>query len=79
MLDASRATSLGRTRRRRSVDRIESEGDEFFERVRLGYQERAKNDPGRFRVIDASPDLETVAAETEAVVADAIGRWTDQQ
>jgi len=44
-------------------DRIESERDEFFERVRAAYRARAAADPARFRVIDASRPAGEVAAE----------------
>jgi dTMP kinase len=41
-----------------SPDRIESQGKEFFERVRLGYLEIQKREPERFKVINGlgSPD-----------------------
>ena len=38
----------------READRFERERGEFFERVRSGYLERARENPARFRVIDAS-------------------------
>ena len=41
-----------------SLDRFEREGEEFYERVRAAYLERAAAAPGRFRVIDAR---ETIA------------------
>ncbi|MBP6799312.1 MAG: dTMP kinase [Luteimonas sp.] len=44
-------------------DRIESERDEFFERVRAAYRARAAADPARFRVIDTSRPAADVAAE----------------
>jgi len=44
-------------------DRIESERDEFFERVRATYRARAAAEPERFRVIDASQPAAEVAAE----------------
>lgn len=54
-------------------DRIESEQDDFFERVREGFRKRASAEPGRFRVIDASRS----PAEVAEAVADAVARWLD--
>lgn len=52
-------------------DRIESEQDDFFQRVRAVFRQRASADPARFRLIDASQDQVGVAA---SVVA-AVGAW----
>ncbi len=50
-------------------DRIESEQDDFFERVREGFRRRAAAEPERFRVIDASQSPAAVGASvTSAVV-----------
>lgn len=54
-------------------DRIESEQDDFFERVREGFRKRAAAEPGRFRVIDASRS----PAEVAEAVATAVTRWLD--
>lgn len=54
-------------------DRIESEQDDFFERVREGFRKRASAEPGRFRVIDASRS----PAEVAEAVATAVARWLD--
>lgn len=55
-------------------DRIESEQDDFFQRVRAVFRQRAGEDPARFRLIDASQDQAGVAA---AVVA-AVNVWLAQ-
>lgn len=55
-------------------DRIESEQDDFFERVREGFRKRALADPGRFRVIDAA---QPAAAVGESVAA-AMTAWLEQ-
>lgn len=49
-------------------DRIERERDEFFERVRAAYLERAAQAPARIRVIDASRPAAEVAAEAVALL-----------
>lgn len=54
-------------------DRIESEQDDFFERVREGFRKRAAAEPGRFRVIDASRS----PAQVAEAVATAVARWLD--
>jgi dTMP kinase len=54
-------------------DRIESEQDDFFERVREGFRKRALAEPGRFRVIDAARP----PAEVAEAVANAVTRWLD--
>lgn len=43
-----------------SRDRFEHERHEFFERVRNVYLERAREEPARFAIIDASLDRESV-------------------
>jgi len=53
-------------------DRIESEHDAFFERVRAGFRARAAIDPARFRVLDASQSAESVAAEAVRVLREAL-------
>ncbi|MGH8026698.1 MAG: dTMP kinase [Pseudoxanthomonas sp.] len=54
-------------------DRIESEQDDFFERVREGFRKRASAEPQRFRVIDASRS----PAEVGAAVSAAVTRWLE--
>jgi dTMP kinase len=54
-------------------DRIESEQDDFFERVREGFRRRATAEADRFRVIDASQSPEAVGAS----VAGAVTQWLE--
>lgn len=46
--------------RKGPADRMEQEGVAFYEAVRHGYLERAREAPERFAIIDASPDEERV-------------------
>lgn len=50
-------------------DRFERMGTDFFTRVRNAYLARAEADRGRFLIVDASADPETVAAEIRGKVA----------
>jgi len=44
-------------------DRIESSGDEFFEKVRQGYLKIAKSQPERIKVIDAMGSIDDINKE----------------
>lgn len=68
LLDVPVDIGLRRARGRGDVDRIESEADDFFERVRAGYRARAAAEPERFRVIDASQPAAMVAAQAVALL-----------
>lgn len=78
LLDLPVPVGLARAASRRGEpDRFESERAEFFERVRTGYLELARLEPGRFRIIDATRDVSTVAQAALAAVADlALGSST---
>lgn len=54
LLDLPVSTGRARAAGRGAADRIETEADAFFERVRQAYRERAEAEPQRFHVIDAS-------------------------
>lgn len=60
LLDIDIAEGLARARERGDLDRIELEQASFFEAVRRGYLELAKQEPHRFAIVDASPPLATV-------------------
>jgi len=55
---------------REGADRLEGEDIAFHERVRAGFLRIAADNPERVRVIDASGDIETVAARIALEIAD---------
>lgn len=64
LLDIDVAAGRARMRSRGGTpDRIESERDEFFQRVRAGFLARAAAEPARFRVLDAGQPADVVAAQ----------------
>ena len=63
-VDTGRARAAGRG----DADRIEAEADGFFERVRAAYLARAADDPGRFRVLDASRPPQAVLDDARAAI-----------
>lgn len=71
LLDLSVTTSEQRAGQRSAPDRFERQQRLFKDKVRSCYLERAKNEPSRFTVIDASADLETVKSRA----ADAITQY----
>ncbi|MBM7120093.1 dTMP kinase [Dyella kyungheensis] len=67
LLDLPVATGRARAAGRGEADRIEVEGDTFFERVRAAYRARAAAEPQRFRLIDATlTPPEVLAAAIDA-------------
>lgn len=65
LLDLDIEVGMGRARQRSELDRIESEAMSFFEAVRQGYLSRAKAEPQRFCVIDASQDIPGVEQQLQ--------------
>jgi len=54
-------------------DRIEKQGLDFFRRVRSGFLTLAKSEPGRFKVVDASRNIETIAREVYRCIDELLG------
>jgi dTMP kinase len=62
---------VGRARLQRGqpLDRFEREKEDFFQRVRGGYLERATRFPGRIRIIDATSTVSEVRKELEIILS----------
>ncbi len=60
LFDLTPETALERAAKRSELDRFESEPIEFHRRIRDSYLLRAKEEPERFRIIDAAKDIENV-------------------
>jgi dTMP kinase len=69
LLDLPVATGRARAAGRGEADRIETEADAFFERVRQIYRQRALAEPARFRVIDASQTPDQVLRDALSATA----------
>jgi dTMP kinase len=65
LLDVDPALGLQRSQQRGPQDRFEKEKVAFFEKVRHAYLERARQEPARFHVIDASQTLERVTTQLQ--------------
>jgi dTMP kinase len=74
VLDLPVEIGLARAAERRGAEtRYESLPREFHERVRKGFLEIAKRDPKRCAVIDATKDIDAIAAAINRVVTDRLG------
>jgi dTMP kinase len=69
LLDVPVAVGLARAKGRGEPDRFEREEQEFFERVRNCYRARAAAEPGRIRIVDASPSPSEVERQIAAILA----------
>lgn len=74
LLDLDVEVGLQRASARSTPDRFEQEKVDFFGKVRAAYLERAKNEPNRFAVIDASCAIEAVQSQISAAVLEYLGR-----
>jgi dTMP kinase len=68
-LDVDLATAAARMER--PLDRLESRGDGYRERLRAGYQAEAARHATRVRRVDASPPPDVVATSVRSLVRDA--------
>ncbi len=68
LLDLPVETGLSRAGQRSVPDRFEQEDLDFFQRVRAAYRDRAAAESRRFRVVDASLDLEQVQEQIQRIM-----------
>ncbi|MFZ9508285.1 MAG: dTMP kinase [Burkholderiaceae bacterium] len=69
LFDLSPAEAARRRAAARAADRFEAEDLQFFERVRSGYLERARESAGRFTVIDGMKGVDEIKKSLEIVAA----------
>jgi len=69
LFDVPVEISVTRLAGARSPDKFERESADFFTKIRNAYLERARQNPLRFRIIDASKSLEEVAKSVENIVS----------
>jgi dTMP kinase len=60
LFDAPIEVGMSRAQKRGALDRFEEEEVSFFNRVRDNYLQRAAQEPARFKIIDASQNLDAV-------------------
>lgn len=68
LLDAPAEVGRARIQDRKKADRFEMESNKFFTKARRAYLKMAQDEPGRFRVIDASQAQEEVHKQLLAVL-----------
>jgi len=68
LFDLPVAQGLERAGKRGALDRFEQEQQDFFEQVRAAYLERAAQNPGRFRIVDAGRELAAVQQQLNDII-----------
>ena len=68
LFDLPVAQGLERAGKRGALDRFEQEQQDFFEQVRAAYLERAAQNPGRFRIVDAGRELAAVQQQLDDII-----------
>jgi len=72
IIDLDPRIGLERVRGRELFDRMENQAIDFYDRVRQGYLELAKREPGRVKVVDGSQSIETVGQKVWQLVGDVL-------
>jgi dTMP kinase len=68
LFDINVDRGFGRIKNNRTLDRLEIESEEFYERVRRCYLDRAQKEPKRFCIIDANRSSEEVIDQVRKVL-----------
>jgi len=68
LFDLPVAQGLERAGKRGALDRFEQEQQDFFKQVRDAYLERAAQNPGRFRIVDAGRELAAVQQQLDDII-----------
>jgi dTMP kinase len=79
LLDAPVEIGMARARNRGELDRIEQETVDFFERVRARYLALAETSSGRYRIIDASVQIDQVQQQLLKVAEELLQCWHARQ
>lgn len=74
VLDAPVDVAMARIKPQRALDRFEQESEDFFHRIRLAYLDRARAEPNRYRIIDASQSMEDVQKQLSTIVQQILGK-----
>ena len=74
LLDLDPEIGLARARGRGGLNRMDEQAREFYRKVREAYRELARAEPRRFRLIDASEDVEQVAQAVRNALEDILSR-----
>lgn len=69
LFDVPVEVSMERLASARTPDKFERESADFFTRIREAYLQRAKDNPARFRIIDANRSLENVKKSVEDIIS----------
>lgn len=79
LLDVEPKLGLSRKHSQNEINRLELEKIGFHERVREGYLEMSKQDPKRWKVVDASQPIEDVQNQVLSIIMKALDKNKKQQ
>jgi dTMP kinase len=74
LLDVEPKLGLSRKHNQNEINRLDLEKMDFHERVRKGYLEMAKQDPIRWKVVDASQPIENVQNQVLSLIMKALDK-----